>query len=159
MAMNAETLAQQLLNLSTSPSKTEAEAVQKFADAYATFAADAEANAVKLTAAGVALGKAAMVTALAGLSQPGNGATVLTNAIVAFWAAVAVGLATSFVGATVITPPPHAGLLAALQEQGDVNIATKADAVTATKAIAGVFYAQALIGGTVTFVTPVFPII
>lgn len=159
MAMLAATLAAGLLSLTVNPSDTELAARQKFADAYGSFASTANAGGAVITPVGVAAGKAAMVSALAGLSTPGSGATVLTNAVLAFWSAVAAGLATSFAGATAITPPPHAGLGSELQSVGNANVASKASAIDATNAIANAFYSQAIIGGTVTIGITPFPIL
>ena len=83
MAMSASVLAADLLNLD--PVATEAEAITTLADAYAVFAADAVAGLQTITAAGVALGKAAMITALAGVSVPNAGAGVLVAATQAFF--------------------------------------------------------------------------
>lgn len=153
MAMVSSTLANQLLNLN--PVSTEAAAITTLANAYAAYAGAAVAGAQPLTAAGVALGKAAMTTALAGISVPGAGAAKLVAGIQAFWGAVAIGLTTSFVGAVAITPPPHAGLLALLSSTFASNVASKASKANATSAIASNCHSQAVIGGTVTYAGPV----
>lgn len=156
--MSRSTLADELLNLDPVP--TEAEAVQTLADAYATFAAGATAGPSTITAAGVALGKAAMSAALVGMSASGSGASRLTAGVQAFWAAVAGGLATSFAGALAIVPPPHAGINTLLEDAFDLNTSTAASKEVATSRIADAFYAQAIVGGAVTFAGPsVSPII
>ncbi len=160
MTMAAATLANELLNLD--PVDTEAAAITTLADAYAVFAAQAQAGPQTITATGVNLGKAAMSAALIGVSSPGAGAAVLTTAIQAFWAAVAGGLATSFAGAIAITPPPHSSLTAQLSSTFSTNTSTTADKPTATSAIASDMYSEAVIGGTVTYPggpPPVFPIL
>lgn len=153
MAMSQSVLAGQLVNLV--PAATEATAITRLADAYATFATDAAAGAVPITTAGVALGKAAMQLALIGISTPGAGAAVLTSAVQAFWSAVAGGLATSFSGATAIVPPPNAGLQALLVTTFGTNTASQASLGAATNAVATALYNQAIIGGTATFPGPV----
>lgn len=153
MVMSASVLATELLNLD--PVDNEVDAITTLTDAYATFAADAVAGAQSLTAAGVALGKAAMITALTGVSVPNAGAAILVAATQAFWAAVAAGLATSFVGATAITPPPHSGLSAAFAVTFPANTSGALSKAAATSAVADDFYAQAIIGGTVTYPGPV----
>lgn len=151
--MSAVTLASQLLALA--PASAEAVAIATLAGAYGRFAADATAGAAPITAAGVALGKAAMQGALVGVSSPGSGSAVLTAAVQAFWTAVAGGLATSFATATAVAPPPHAGLRALLDATFASNTATRADLADATQAIATALFNQAIIGGTASFPGPV----
>jgi hypothetical protein len=153
MAMSASALATQLLNLT--PVATEATAIARLADAYAAFASSAIAGVAPITPAGVALGKAAMSSALVGVSAPGAGAAVLASAVQAFWVAVAGGLATSFATATAIAAPPNAGLQVALAATFASNTASRADLATATQAVATVLHNQAIIGGGVTFPGPV----
>lgn len=107
MAMSAAVLATQFANVL--PEADEADAIANFADAYAVYAAFATA-ASPILPAGVALGKAAMVLAMAGLSGSGAGAGKLKDGVVAFWGAVALGLATSFAGATAILRPTFPAL-------------------------------------------------
>lgn len=152
MAMSAGTLASQLLGLT--PAATEASAVATLVAAYGEFASDAEAGAAAITAAGVGLGKAAMQAALVGVDAPGAGSTVLTAAVQAFWAAVAGGPATSFAFAIAVTPPPHAGLQAALDATFAMNVATRASLADAAQAVATVLHNQAIIGGLASFPGP-----
>lgn len=152
------TLATAMLNLV--PAATELEAAQVLADAYGTFASTAAAGAVPITPLAITNGKTAMTAALVGMSASGAGAAKIAAGVIAFWGAVAAGLTTSFAGAVVITPPPNAGLAAALSAQFASNIATMASQAVATASIASVMAAQAIIGGTVTFpLSIVLPII
>jgi len=151
--MSQSVLATQLLNLV--PSASELSAAVALANAYGVFATDAVAGAVPITIAGVALGKAAMLSALTGMSMPGAGAAVLTAAVQAFWTAVAGGLATSFAAAAAIVPPPHAGLQALLSSTFITNTASDATQAAATNVVATNFFNQVLVGGSVTFPGPV----
>jgi hypothetical protein len=151
--MSAATLANELLNLD--PVDNEPQAAQVLADAYAVFAADAQAGAQPITATGVTLGKAAMLAALSGMNASGAGAAVIAAAVQAFWVAVAGGLATSFAGATAILPPANAGLQALLSSDFATNTSSSASKATATSLLANDFYAQAIVGGTVTYPGPV----
>lgn len=151
--MASATLANQLLNLD--PVATELQARQTLTDAYGVYASAAVAGAVAITVAGINLGKAAMLAALVGMNASGAGAAKLVAGVQAFWTAVAGGLATSFAGATAITPPPHAGLLALLTSSFATNTSGAASKASATSLIASNFHAQAIIGGTVTFPGPV----
>lgn len=153
MVMAASTLANELLNLD--PVDNEAQAAQTLTDAYGVFAADAMAGAQQLTVAGVNLGKAAMQPALTGMNAPGAGAAVIAAAVQAFWVAVAGGLAASFAGATAIVPPANLGLQALLTSDFLTNTNSAASKAAATSLLAGDFYAQAIIGGTVTYPGPV----
>lgn len=156
MAMSQSTLA---LLLQNPPQGAEADAIVDIAGAYAEFAEDATAL-TPILAAGIALGLAAMAPALVGMSDPGKGSEKFTDGIQAFWGAVAGGLTTSFVGATAITPPPHAGLKALLDSAFVTNVSNKASLEDATDLIATHMHAQAIIGGTVTTAGPtVTPII
>lgn len=156
--MSQTKLQDELANLI--PVATEAEAAINLTEAYAAFAADASAATEQITPTGVALGKAAMVPALAGMNAPGAGASVIQSALQAFWGAVALGLATSIPGATAITPPPHAALAASLSSVFASNTSSNATKDSAIASIASVLYANAIAGGTVTFPGPVvFPIL
>lgn len=157
--MSPGVLAAQLANLV--PVASEAAAIVTMTNAYGTFAADAVAGPSPITAAGVALGKAAMQGVLVGMSAPGAGAAVLAVAVQAFWVAVASGLGASFAGAIAIVPPPNAGLQALLLSTFASNTAARADLPTAALAVATAMYNQAIIGGTATIPVPVptvFPI-
>lgn len=149
MAMSASTLATELRHLT--PVATEAAAIVNLANAYGVFAAEAQANGVTISSPAVAAGKLAMQAALVGMNAPGAGALKMQNAVIAFWGAVALLLAGAFTGATVITPPPNAGLVAALAVVFASNTSSALNINDATQSVANVFYAQAIIGGTVTF--------
>ena len=153
MAMTSAVLAYELRNLDPVP--TEAQAIVTLTNAYGVFASYATAVGVPITSAGVSLGKAAMASALVGMNAPNAGASKLAAAVQAFWGAVALGLAVSFTGALAITPPPNAGLLSLLTTHFATNTSGSATKEAATTTIAGDFYVQAIIGGTVTFFGPV----
>lgn len=93
------------------------DAANNFADAYAEYVTDSPLGTgaqalTPITAAGVALGKAAMAAALTSgdISASGAAAGGLKAAFAAFWAGVAGGLAVSFAAATAITPPSFSSL-------------------------------------------------
>lgn len=150
MAMSEATLASELEALV--PEATEAAAAARLTEAYGNYAADAEGNAVPIESTGIDLGKAAMEPALAGMSAPGAGATVIANAVIAFWVAAAVPA--SFPTATIVVPPPNAGLAVALEAVFASNTAAQASLEDAAANIAAVMHAQAIIGGTVTLPGP-----
>lgn len=155
MALVQATLSTQLQNLA--PTTVEATAITNLVNAYGTYAAGAASNAVPITPAGVTLGKNAMSAQLVGMSASGQGITKIPASIVAFWAAVAGGLATSFAGAIAIVPPPNAGLAALLAATFPANTSGNLTLAQACDAIAANMHAQAIIGGTVTFTGPVGP--
>ena len=96
------TLKTELENLA--PTNNEAAAISTLTDTYGIYASDATA-ASPILPTGVELGKTAMAGALVGMSAPGAGIAKIPAAIIAFWGAVAGGLASSFAGAIAITPP------------------------------------------------------
>jgi hypothetical protein len=157
MALIQTTLADELRSLA--PTALEADAITTLTDAYANYAADATANSVALSPAGVLLGKAAMASALVGMSAAGAGIAAIPAAIKAFWVAVAGGLATSFAGATAIVPPPHASLSSAFATLMPTNTAGEVTADQAADSMALIMHADAILGGTVTFGIPTFPIV
>lgn len=157
MAMVEATLATELQNLT--PTSTESSAITALVDAYATYAADAEA-ATPIKSTGIDLGKTAMASALSGMSASGAGLTIIPNAILAFWNGVAAGLATSFDGATAISAPPHATLETLFAATAAANTSGSKTLIEATEAIAADMHANAIVGGTVTTPGPtVTPII
>lgn len=151
--MSQATLATELLNLT--PTATEAGAVAALTDAYGVYAAEATANGVPLSAAGVDLGKAAMATALVGMSDPDAGLTKIPAAVAAFWSAVATGGPTSFAGATAVTPPPHTTLPADFEALMTSNTAASVTSQEAADSLAEILHTGATVGGTVTFPGPV----
>lgn len=152
MAMDEDTLATELEGMT--PTDTEATAIDTLTEAYATFAADAESNAVGLEAAGLELGKTAFKAALTGMSASGAAIVSIPAACVAFWAAVALGLATSFPGATAIVPPPHATLAAEFAALMPQNVIDEVTLAQAAADIAAMMYTNATTSGTVTFPGP-----
>lgn len=137
-------------------------AAQVLADAYAVFASDAVAS-VFITSAGVELGKAAMVQVLnalpGALNSPGQGLTRLPQGVKAFWIAVAGGLATSFPGATAITPPPNTTLQADFVSVAALNKSIPRNKANSIAEISKVFYNNAVIGGVVTIAATPYPIL
>jgi len=160
MVMVQNTLATELENLV--PVDVEADAAAGLTDAYGVFASGAAAGAVAITPAGVELGKAQMLPALTGMSAPGAGLAAIPAGIIAFWVGVAGGLAASFPGAIAVVPPPNAALAAAFAAMMPANTAAELSLADAAAAMAGVMYANAIVGGLVTLpgVPPlVFPIL
>jgi hypothetical protein len=145
--MTQAKLADELLAMD--PVDNEPEAANNLATAYANFAADAVGNGIPLAPAGLNLGKTAMTGALTGMSAPGAGITAIPAAIVAFWGAVCGGFAVSFPGSVGATPPPHAALAASFAALMPVNTAADLSKEDATKAIAAIMYADAVLGGIV----------
>lgn len=154
MTMSPSTLASQLASHMVNAT-TEAAAVTNFVAAYGAYAASATGGAAPITPAGVNLGKAAMAPALTGMSAPGAGVPCLVAGCIAFWAAVAGGLATSFAGATVVVPPTFAGLAALLTATFASNVAGNLTAPQAFNAVATAIHAQTILGGAVTLPGPV----
>jgi len=158
MALLQTTLAAELLNLI--PTDSEATGIQTFTNAYGDYAAAATANAVVLSPAGIALGKAAMSAALVGISASGVGLTKIPAAIIAFWTAIAGSAATSFSGAVSAVAPPHVNLATDFAAVAIDNVEAEKTQADAADAIAAVFHNNAIVGGTVTFPGPsTFPII
>ena len=141
------------------PFATEEEAITALVDAYGLFAADATANGVPLLTLGLEAGKAAMAFALIDMNEEGAGLVKIPLGIVAFWEAVASGLSSSFAGATAIVPPPHAGFAESFASVAATNVETEASKEDASAIITFLLYSNAIIGGAVTFTTPVFPIL
>lgn len=154
MALSAATLSTALQSMT--PRSSEADAIAALVNAYATHAEDAEA-ATAILSGGINLGKAAMSAALVGMSATGAGAAKMAGGIVAFWSAVAGGLATSFAGATAISPPFATLSAADIQPVFDANVAAAKSLSDACDAIAAAIYAK-LAGGTVTVGLTVTPI-
>lgn len=145
--------------IAIAPSATEAEAITALVDAYGIFAADAEAGVLPLLLVGLDAGKAAMATKLVGMNGAGAGLVKIPQGIISFWGAVALGLSTSFAGATVITPPPHATLAAEFTAAALFNVTNDSTEDDAAELIAGIMYNNAILGGTVTVGVPVFNIL
>lgn len=127
----------------------------------ASFTAAIEAHTLAATAltpilpAGVALGEAAMLLALVGMTDLNQAATKVQDGLTAWWAAIAGGLTTSFAGATAITPPDMSSIATDLQTAFDANLAALLNLADAADEIATVIHAAALDGGSVTTPGPV----
>ena len=129
----------------------EALARAAWALAYANFFYEAESNGVPVSAGSLAIPQASMESAMTGLSTAG--AAAIQSGITAFWAALLPALV--FPGATVITPPPGLGGIAALLTSTfAANTSAKADKDAAMDAIATDLFNSSL-GGTATFPGPV----
>ena len=156
MPMSQSVLADELAKMT--PTDQESVAIQRLVDAYGKFASDAM-SLTPILPAGVELGKTAMKAALTGMSAPGAGLVSIPTSIVAFWGAVAGGLAASFAAATVIVPPPNAALPAAFPAVMVANTVGSLSRAASTAAMAAGMYADAIIGGTTTtppaVVTPI----
>ena len=162
MAMNKETLKEGLQNIGSQ--STEAGAISAWVEAYTTYVAGAdlnegaEANKIKITSSSVSVAGSALAAQLVGMSntETAAGTTLIPAAIVAFWASIAAQQATAFAGATLVTPPPHATLAAGFAALMTSNVS---DPDGALDAVADLLHQEATTLGTVTFVTPIFPII
>ena len=110
--MSRATLSSELQGLT--PSGTEADAIQKLTAAFAAYCEEAVAL-TPILSAGIDLGVEAMEAELVGMNAPGAAAAKIAAGFQAFWNAVALGLATSFAGASAITPPSYAALPVMLQ--------------------------------------------
>lgn len=147
---------------STEPASTETAAIEALVDAYGAFAAEATATLptpIPLLAAGLAAGKTAMASSLVGMSTSGAALTQIPASIVSFWSAVALALSGSFAGATAITPPPHTTLTADFAATTLANASNASPKEEALNAIAEIMYNGAILGGTVTVATVVYPIV
>jgi hypothetical protein len=150
------TLASELEGMT--PTDSEATAIQNLVTAYGNYAQAATALS-PLLPAGLQLGKTAMQAALTGMSSPGAALASVPAAIIAFWAAVAGGLAASFAGATVIVPPPQATLISDFPSIMAANKSGSLSLAAAAAAVATSWHTNAIVGGTVTtppsIVTPI----
>jgi len=155
--MSLDTIKNALLNVE--PSSTPEAAIAALVDAYASFAKDAMAGTLPLLTGGVDLGKTAMALALDGMNDDGAGLTKIPAGITAFWVGVQSGLALSFTGATVITPPPHTSLASQFATVAAANVSLQRSKEESVDALAEILYNNAILGGTVTVVTPVFKIL
>ena len=85
----------------------EAAAISGFVTAWINYFSTATAGIVPIVAPLLqTTPQTAMIGAMTGLSQSGNGATAIYNGIQAFWTAMIPLATTLFPTATVITPPP-----------------------------------------------------
>lgn len=148
MALNQSTLATELQGLV--PTDNEGDAITALTDAFATYAAGATANGVPILSAAVNTGKAAMASALVGMSVDGAGVTKIPNSVAAFWAAAIVpGAFGADVGPS--TPQPCSGLAALLASTFGSNQTGDKSLSDATAAIAADMHSQSIVGGVATF--------
>jgi hypothetical protein len=146
MAMLQTTLADELQALGLYDN--EPDAIQAWADAFAAYFEDAESNAVIIASAAIPAAKAAMVSAMTGLSTAG--AAAIQAGIVAFWGALVP--ATAWLTTTAITPPPGlSGLTAALQAVFDANTTGGLSKDASMTAIAGAIHPINAVGGAATW--------
>lgn len=158
--MNAQVLADGLLDNSNNLPADEAEAAQALAAAYGIFATDAETNTIPINPAVIPAAQAAMQSALSGISATGAGPTVFPAAIAAFWATIAASFAVAWPGSTAAVPPPHSGFSSALASVAAANTSGMLSREDATSNIADLMHSLATAGGTVTFPPGVtFPIL
>jgi len=146
--LNPLTLRDQLLALA--PIDNESAAITTLTNAYGVYAQAAVAGGVPLTPAGVALGKAAFGPLLTGMSVNNAGLSKIPAALRAFWVGVAATPAISFVGAIAVTPPPHGGFESIFTALMSINTINQSDLANSALAVANVFHAGAIVGGTVT---------
>jgi hypothetical protein len=125
---------------SMAPTTSEATAIANLSEAYRAYCAGAQANGVPISGAVLAAAKTAMQGALVGLST--TGAVSIQAGCVAFWASVALGLASSFTGALAITPPTCAALSAALTATFAANVAANKTLPQAAEAVADAIHLQ-----------------
>lgn len=152
MVMVQATLATQLQNMT--PTGTESVAITNLVDAYGTFASTAAAGAALIPAANVTAAKAAMTTALSGLSSAvaaGAAGNLIASSIQTFWVTAVVP---PWPPAVAGVPPPNAGLAALLTTTFGSNTGSEATLVAATAAMAADMFAQATIGGTMNIPPP-----
>lgn len=147
MALESSALATDLANLT--PQSTEASAIIKFANAYGSYASQATAMGIQMSAPIASDAQAAMAAGLTGLSTAG--AAAIVTGITAYWSTVDLGLASSFTGALVLTPPLGlAGLPAALVTVFAANTSGSVDLIDAMQALADALHTGSL-GGFATF--------
>lgn len=152
MAMAAATLETELNGLALYD--TEAAAITAWAAAFEVYFLDATtATGGSILAAGVTAAKAAMATAMVGLST--DGAAKIAAGVSAFWGAGVAAPATWWAAATVITPPAAlADLETDLGNTFSQNISEEASKATCMQRIAADIH-TACTGGTATFPGPV----
>jgi len=163
--MDESVLEEGLLELD--PTIITIQAISAFVKAYEVYAADASATApmqdgLPLLPAGLALGVAAMegvMSALPLISGPNEALTRIPQAVIAFWTAIAGGLATSFAGATAIVPPPHATFQVDFATLMAANTAASVSKEDAAASLATLMHINATLGGTVSVGPTVYTIV
>lgn len=93
-------------------SESEAQAIQRWADAWNDYMSSAAAGAVPLSPSAAGVARAAMLQSMTGLST--TGAAAIQSGITAYWGTLAGMAAIAFTGATALTPPPGLGGIAAI---------------------------------------------
>ncbi len=134
MALIPSVLAAGLKNLN--PTMQEIDAVNAIASAYNDFISGAMAGPVPIIPAALSAAKAAMIGSLTGVSNSGGAATVISNAVTAYWGVMAGAGAALFPTAISITPPPTLSLIGTLlgpiftaNTQGKLSLSDCADNV------------------------------
>lgn len=149
MPLSADTLKTELQALI--PTDSVAVAIERLATAFTNYFLEAQVGATSVASGTLAVPKAAMVTALAGINAPGAGAAVMQAGIIAFWGSVATTAAVIWagntppvVGATV--PPGLSGIAAALTPVFAANVAQKRSLVDSCEAIAAALHPLQITG-------------
>jgi hypothetical protein len=112
MALIPSVLAAGLKNLN--PTMQEMEAINTIASAYNDFISGAMAGPIPIIPGALNGAKAAMIGSLSGLSNDGNAANTISNAVTAYWGVMSGAGAALFPTATSITPPPTLSLIGTL---------------------------------------------
>jgi hypothetical protein len=150
MALSATQLATELQGLGLYD--TESAAIAAWADAFANYFGDAQSNAVIIVPGAVTVAKAAMVSALTGLST--DSGLALQTGITAFWGALVPAVA--WPTTTAITPPTFLGTIKATLDPvflANTNGALSKNA--SYTAIANALHPLQL-GGTALWPSPLF---
>jgi len=144
MPLSASTLASELEALE--PTTNAVLAAQRTAQAYANYFS----NATGVIPGGIPSAQFAMASAIGYLYDPPNGAAQIQAGITAFWSVISTSPAAFFAGATIVTPPPTLGAIAAaLSSTFPVNRAAGLSLADAMQAVAAVIHPNSL-GGTYT---------
>jgi hypothetical protein len=134
------TLGTNIQNLT--PTFLEAVAIERLAEAYRAYCADAETNGIAISSSVLAAAKEAMKAALVGMSTPVLGSAKIQAGCVAFWASIAPLFATAWSGSTGMTPPSCAGLAAALDPVFIANKSGNKSLEVASNAVADEIHKQ-----------------
>jgi hypothetical protein len=156
MALSQATLAFELQTMA--PTSTPGVAEIRLATAYGVYMKVATAGVVPIITSAInSLAVPAMTSAMTfvpGASAAG-GAAVVTAGLTAFWGAMVAAPPAFFALATVITPPPFGTLTAELTAVFVNNVATNADLIDATEAMAKPLHLQTVGLGSATFPGPI----
>lgn len=154
MPMSQSTLSDQLQSLV--PTDSDIEAIDRLANAYATYCLDAEASRVppvQISSASVELAKTAMKAALVGLNNPGQGSQKIVDGFKAFWSSIALNPALSFPGSVAVIAQPFVNTKLSLDNQFIVNRDGSLTTVQALDNISVIIDFETKIGGSVLFPT------